>query len=242
MTDYVLKVVLAFFLLAAGLGAFLSMSALLGRAEHKVSPDKLKRRHRACGWIFAILLIPLAYLGLDILSERGDTLPLRGVLHFVLAGVLIGLVLLKILFARAYRQLLRFAPTLGLAVSVLTLVIFLMTAGFFLLRELEKPDAVAPASPPAAAPAATAATADIAAGAHLFAENCAACHRPAGSAKGGGPDLAGLLKNETLPATGRPATPANVREQILRPSGQMPAFKGFSEGELASLLAYLETL
>ncbi len=238
MTDYVIKVILAFFLLTAGLVAFLTMSALMGRVEHKIPPEKLRRWHRASGWVFAVLLVPLAFLGLDILAERGDALPLRGVLHFVLAEVLIGLVLLKILFARAYRQFLRFSATLGLAVSVLTLVIFLMTAGFFLLRGLEKPDSAGPASPPAA----PAGTADVAAGARLFAENCAACHRPAAGAKAGGPDLTGLLKKDALPASGRPATPANVREQILRPAGTMPAFTGFSAGELASLLAYLETL
>jgi len=238
MSEYLIKTLLACFLLAAGLGAFLTMAALMGRTEHKAPPDKLRRLHRVAGWSFAVLLVPLAYLGLHILAERGDTLPLRGVLHFVLAEVLIGLVLLKILFSRAYRQLIRFSPTLGLAVSVLTLVLFLMTAGFFILRGLEATEVpeVPEAGTGAAAPA------DTAVGERLFAEQCASCHRPAAGQKAGGPDLSGLLKKDTLPATGRPATPANVREQILRPAGTMPAFTGFSESELASLLAYLETL
>ena len=237
MSEYLIKAILACFLLAAGLGAFLTMAAVTGRTEHKVSPDKLRRLHRVAGWSFAVLLIPLAYLGLHFLAERGDTLPLRGVLHFVLAVVLIGIVLLKILFARTYRQLVRFSPTLGLAAAVLTLVLFIMTAGFLVLRGLEATEV--PEVPAAGTTAVG--TASVSGGERLFTEYCAGCHRPAEGRKRGGPDLSGLLKKDALPASGRPATPANVREQILRPVGSMPAFTGFSETDLASLLAYLET-
>lgn len=238
MSEYLFKTILACFLLAAGLGAFLTMAALTGRAEHKVPPEKLRKLHRVFGWTFAVLLVPLAYMGLHFLAERGDTLPLRGVLHFVLAEVLIGIVLLKILFARTYRQLVKFSPALGLAVSVLVLVLFVMTAGFFFLRlreAAEVPEAPAPGT-------AAIGTASLAVGERLFAENCAGCHRPPEGRKAGGPDLSGLLKKDTLPATGRPATPANVRAQILRPEGTMPAFTGFSASDFESLLAYLETL
>lgn len=243
MSEYLIKSILACFLLAAGLGAFLTMAALTGRAEHKVPPEKLRKLHRVFGWAFAVLLVPLAYLGLDFLAERGDSLPLRGVLHFVLAEVLIGLVLLKIVFSRAYRQLVRYSPTLGLTISVLTLVIFLMTAGFLFLRGLEATEVTeAREAGIAAAETGASATAGPAAGERLFAQDCASCHRPAEGRKRGGPDLTGVLKKDALPASGRPATPANVREQILRPVGSMPAFTGLSEGELASLLAYLETI
>jgi mono/diheme cytochrome c family protein len=239
VSEYFIKTVLACFLLAAGLGAFLSMAALMGRAEHRIPPERLRKLHRTAGLIFAALLIPLAYFGLHLLAKRADALPLRGVLHFVLAVVLLGLVVLKILFARAYRQLLRFAPGIGLALFVLTLVLFFMTAGFFLLRRLGAPKTLV-VTTPAAMPAGTP---DAAIGARLFAEHCASCHRLSDGAETAvGPDLRGLLKKDTLPASGRPATPANARAQVLRPVGTMPAFTGFSETELASLLAYLETL
>ena len=43
------------------------------------------------------------------------------------------IVLLKVLVVLVYRQFLKYAPGLGMAVFVLTLVIFLITAGYYFL-------------------------------------------------------------------------------------------------------------
>jgi len=42
--------------------------------------------------------------------------------------------LLKLLVVRVYRQFLKYAPGLGMAIFTLTMVIFLITAGYFYLR------------------------------------------------------------------------------------------------------------
>ncbi|MGZ5453683.1 MAG: hypothetical protein ACXW2R_05680, partial [Candidatus Aminicenantales bacterium] len=65
--------------------------------------------------------------------EMGDGLSPRGALHFVLAAILIAVLLLKFLTVKTYRQMLRYAPGLGMTLFSLTLVIFLITAGYFIL-------------------------------------------------------------------------------------------------------------
>ena len=135
MTDMTVKTIIAAFFLAAGTGAFLTMMAAMGRPERPGGGAKLRKAHRVLGWIYVPLLVPLAYLGLDFVKEMGDGMSTRAVFHLVLAVALIALVLLKVLVVRAFRGFLKHAPVLGLTVFALTLVIFLITAGFFLLQK-----------------------------------------------------------------------------------------------------------
>ncbi|HDT13959.1 MAG TPA: hypothetical protein ENO03_06325 [Candidatus Aminicenantes bacterium] len=136
MSDYWIKTVLAVLLLGAGLAAFLTMMTRLGRPADEARSERLRRRHKAAGYVFIALLAPLAVLGVGFLVEMGDGLSTRGTLHFVLAEALLAIVLLKVLIVKGYRQFLRYANTLGMTVFVLTLVIFLITAAFFVLQAL----------------------------------------------------------------------------------------------------------
>ncbi len=47
---------------------------------------------------------------------------------------LLAVLLLKFLTVKTYRQMLRYASSLGMTLFALTLVIFLITAGYFLLQ------------------------------------------------------------------------------------------------------------
>lgn len=134
MSDYWIKTVLAVLLLGAGLAAFLTMMMRAGRPGDEVRSERLRRRHKAAGYVFIALLAPLAVFGVDFLIEMGDGLSTRGTLHFLLADLLLAILLLKVLIVKGYRQLLRHANALGMTVFVLTLVIFMITAGFFLLQ------------------------------------------------------------------------------------------------------------
>jgi len=134
MSDYLLKSLIAMVLLAAGLAAFLSMMALMGKTERKTDPVRLRKFHHLAGYAFLVLLVPLVYFGAAFLSELGDGLTVRAVFHFVLAAALLALVLLKLLVVRVYKQFLKYAPSLGIAIFALTLVIFLITAGYYLLH------------------------------------------------------------------------------------------------------------
>jgi hypothetical protein len=136
MSDYWIKTILAVLLLAAGLVAFLSMMARFGRPGDEARSERLRKVHKAAGYVFIALIVPLAVFGADFLAEMADGLSTRGTFHFVLAMTLVAVLLLKFLVVKTYRQLLRYASTLGLTIFALTLVIFLITAGYILHRKL----------------------------------------------------------------------------------------------------------
>lgn len=136
MSGFWIKTILASLVLGTGLVSLLTMMARFGRPGDELRSERLRRRHKIAGCMFIALLAPLAYFGAGLIMEMGDGLSPRGTFHFVLAMALIAVLLLKLLVVKTFRQLLRYAPTLGLALFSLTLVIFLITAGFFILQKL----------------------------------------------------------------------------------------------------------
>jgi hypothetical protein len=134
MSDYLLKSLIAMALLGTALATFLSMMALMGKTERRTDPVKLRKLHHAAGYAYLLLLVPLVYFGATFLADLGEGISVRAVFHFVLAALLLALVLLKVLIVRVYKQFLKYAPGLGMAVFTLTVVIFLITAGYFFLR------------------------------------------------------------------------------------------------------------
>jgi mono/diheme cytochrome c family protein len=76
----------------------------------------------------------------------------------------------------------------------------------------------------------------------IFDNKCSFCHYADREQSKLGPGLMGILKKESLPVSGRPATRANVISQLKTPIGTMPSFASLSDQEIADLLAYLETL
>jgi hypothetical protein len=134
MSSYLIKTLIATVFLGVCLTSFFSMMAVMGKAERKSDPVKLRRLHRISGIVFLVLLLSLAYFGANFLADLGEGISTRAVFHFVLAALLLALVLLKLLIVRGYRQFLKFAPGLGMAIFTLTVVIFLITAGYFFLR------------------------------------------------------------------------------------------------------------
>ena len=85
--------------------------------------------------------------------------------------------------------------------------------------------------------------ADAAAGKKVFTDNCTACHSATTNQTIAGPGLKGLFKNGKMPASGKPVTDANVRNQILNGGNGMPPFKGqLSDADIDNLIAYLKTL
>lgn len=85
-------------------------------------------------------------------------------------------------------------------------------------------------------------------GKKVFDQNCELCHNANSMQKKIGPGLKGILKNKKLPYSHRPATVANVREQIEKGNAQgkpmpMPPFGGkLSATQVNNLIAYLKTL
>lgn len=135
MSPYILKTAVATALLAVGLVSFFTMMALQGRLEKKADPGRLRRIHKASGIAFIVLLAPLAYLGARFVKEMGDGLSTRGVFHLVLAVSLAGLLLVKFLIVRFFRAFAKYAPGIGVALFVMTLVVYIITAGFIFLQK-----------------------------------------------------------------------------------------------------------
>jgi hypothetical protein len=134
MSPITIKTIFASLFLLAGTAAFLTMMTLMGRTERKADPVKLRKAHKAAGYAFVVLLAPLLYFGAGFVKEMGDGMSPRGVFHIVLAVSLISVLLLKLLIVRFFRQFTKYAPALGMTLFVMTLVIFLITAGFVVLR------------------------------------------------------------------------------------------------------------
>lgn len=85
------------------------------------------------------------------------------------------------------------------------------------------------------------------AGQKVFEQQCTMCHFADQARNKIGPGLKGILKNKELPFSHKPATTANVREQIEKgnPQGKpmpMPPFGGkLSDKDMSNLIAYLRT-
>jgi mono/diheme cytochrome c family protein len=240
------KTVISLFFLAASIATFLSMLALMGKAERKASPKMLRTTHVVFGVIFTILLAVQAYLGAKYVAGVGDQLPLRGVLHAVLGLGLVAVLMVKLLIVQYYRKLMTYVPALGMIVFALALVVFLTSTGFYLVRQAgaeavrEEAADADPASPDIEAEVETEGDAD--AGGVLFDGKCSLCHFADSEESTLGPGLLGILKNDRLPSSGRPATPENILDQLREPVGTMPSFTSLTDQELADLLAYMGTL
>ena len=244
MTVYLLKSIIAVFFFALALAAGLSMLTSIGRAEKKTSPEKLRKIHRVTGYLFALVLLGLSTLGISIVVGAGDSLSLRAVIHGFIGLFLLTVFFLKLSIARFFRQFLRLMPTLGMAVFVMSLVIFSM-AGYFFLRAMASLPVPGQSPPPPAAsldPRASSAGGDLENGAEIFAGLCSSCHRADVGDSKLGPGLKGLFRLPALPHSRKPVTEENIRQQLVRPALSMPSFARLSDQEIADLMAYLKTL
>jgi hypothetical protein len=133
MSLYALKTVFAVLLLGAASSSFFSMMARFGRPGDEARSERLRRLHRASGYAFMVLLIPLVAGGGVFLVRMGSGLSVRGALHFLVAVVLLAVLLLKYLTVKTHRQMMRYAQSLGMTLFSITLVLFLMMAGYYIL-------------------------------------------------------------------------------------------------------------
>jgi hypothetical protein len=136
MPAYFLKTILGTAFLAAALTSFLSMMTLMGKPEKKTDPAKLRKIHRAAGIVISILLVPLIYLGARFLTQTGDAMSIRAGFHVVLAIAFVVLLILKIAIVRIYRNFLKYAPTLGMIIFTLAVIVFTISAGFTVLMNI----------------------------------------------------------------------------------------------------------
>lgn len=238
MSFFITKVILGTVFFLSGLGATLTMLILMGRAENKISSRTLRKLHKFFGFIFFLLLLVLAFMGLRYWASVGDDISTRAVLHAVLALALFIVFFTKVAIIQFFKQFLKMAPTLGLIVFGLSFIVFVISGKFYILRGFY--------SPPAAEITETSTNTQIqdrtGEGKKIYDTKCLSCHSPDTEERKIGPSLMGLLSKDSLPHTGNPATVENIKKQLILPALTMPSFKDFAEQELADLFAYLRTI
>ncbi len=238
MSFFMLKSILGSIFLLAGIAAVLSMFILMGKQGLKLSASFLRRFHKMTGFLFFIFLLLISYLCVKYWISAGDNISTRAVFHGVLALILFIVLVMKLLIVQFYKQLLRFAPFLGMTVFCLAFVVFFTSAGYYFLRTA----CVSPEPVEESSTSVSLGHGSIERGASIFANKCSSCHFADREERKAGPGLKGLLKKEILPSSRRPATIENVKRQIIRPFLAMPAFASLPEQEMADLLAYLQSL
>ena len=242
-----MKLILSVILLATTLAAALSMLTLMGRKEKTMSIKGLKAVHRTAGWLTVTLALVVSYFCIKYVAAVGDGMTIRGALHGLIALGLLSALLLKLLIVKRFKQYLSFAPTLGMLVFALMLIVIATSAGFYFVRALCGPSvaetvAVVQADPGEAG--------EESSDEHLIAQgraeymgHCAGCHPTDPDANGYGPTLPGIFDREVIASSGAQITDASVRAQILAPGGTMPAFEGrLDDDELDEIIAYVKTL
>jgi len=236
MSFFIIKTIIGWLFLIAGLVAVATMLTIMGKQEKKTPASKLRKYHKFFGMTFLFLMLVNAGLGIHYWAQAGDSLSTRAVLHAVFGLSLVIILLLKLSIVKIYMNFLRYAPTLGMLVFCLGFVVFAISGGFYSVRSL------------LATPQADSASITITlkgesqAGATVFETRCSSCHYADKEDDLFGPGLAGILNRETLPTSGREASLENVKNQLLKPYRSMPAFDMLSEREMADLLAYIATL
>lgn len=230
--------------------ALFTMFEIFGRSEKRFNIEKLKKLHRANGILYLLLFIFIAYFCLDFVMEKKVEPSSRAMFHSVSALTVFILLCLKISIVRFYRQFYGKVQTIGLLIALISFVMVGTSGGYFLLvtgigTELpvnkvgeRKKDAlqevikVVIKTDPGS----------IAKGRELYESKCIFCHDPYSTRKKFGPGHQGILKNPLLPASGKPATPENIINQLRNPFRNMPSFSQLPEKDVLNIIAFLNTL
>ena len=255
MTIFFLKSLLSLLLFAIASVAMYAMFKVLGRSTPPLSTERLKRLHKASGYLYVAVFVFISYLCIGFAAaSRGEPSP-REALHIVLALSIIALFLLKVLYVRFFRQFYGGVKTIGVLLGIFTFVLVGLSAGFYLItshfgQDLTVDKSVyymlkGPFLVVRERPGVMTIRTDqlsIERGRTLFESKCSICHDPNSTRTIIGPGLKGILKRPTLPISGRPATAKSIRLQLRQPIGRMPSFAYLSNEQLEDLIAYLNTL
>jgi len=230
--------------------ALFTMFEIFGRSEKRFNIEKLKKLHRANGIFYLLLFIFIAYFCIDFMVKTKVEPSPRALFHSIFALTALILLCLKISIVRFYRQFYGKAQTIGLLIALISFGMVGTSGGYFLLvtrlgadipsakvgeRKKEAPQerikVVVKTDPKS-----------IAEGKGLYESKCIFCHDPYSTRKIFGPGHQGILKNPLLPASGKPATPENIINQLRNPFRNMPAFSELPENDVLNVIAFLNTL
>ena len=104
------------------------------RTHNQTARDRILRAHRIAGYLFVAIFCFMTWFMLLRVKDTPDELPLRSMLHVLIAMVLAPLLLVKIVIARYYKSFTAALVPLGLAIFTLGFVLIASSAGPYLLR------------------------------------------------------------------------------------------------------------
>jgi mono/diheme cytochrome c family protein len=247
MPVFLIKSLLSIPLFVLVLISTITMFEILGRTERKFAARKLRRLHAFAGFLYILLFALISYFCLETIARTGAELSPRSTIHSMLAVAIIVLLAIKSSFVRVYRRFYAQTKTIGLVISVLSLLMIASSAGFYLLvtwgQSVQSATRQGSFSGSTASKFVVRTDSDsIRQGKKLYYEKCIICHDPLSTNTVVGPGHKGILKNPFLPASNRPATPENIAIQLRHPIGEMPSFDYLSDDEILDLISYMKTL
>jgi len=129
-----LSAVLGFCFVLFGAAAVWLMFESSRRTHNPPARDRIIQAHRMAGYLFIALFCIMTWLMIARNKDAPDDLPLRSMLHILIAMVLAPLLLVKVLIARYYKSFTTALVPLGVTIFTLGFVLIALTAGPFLLR------------------------------------------------------------------------------------------------------------
>ena len=230
--------------------ALFTMFEIFGRSEKRFNIEKLKKLHRANGILYLLLFIFIAYFCMDFMAKTKVELSSRASFHSVFALTVLILICLKISIVRFYKQFYGKVQTIGLLIALISFGMIGTSGGYFLLLTrigIELPVSKAGERKKDVIQEGIKVViktdlGSIGKGREIYESRCIFCHDPYSTRKKIGPGHQGILKNLLLPASGKPATPENIINQLRNPFRNMPSFSELPEKDVLNIIAFLNTL
>jgi ferredoxin-NADP reductase len=134
MLPTALSAVLGFCFILFGAAAVWLIFEASRRGQNPHARDRIIQAHRIAGYLFISLFCIMTWFMIMRNKNGPDELPLRPMLHILIAMVLAPLLLVKVLIARYYKSFTVALVPLGVTIFTLGFVLIALTAGPFLLR------------------------------------------------------------------------------------------------------------
>ncbi len=218
-----------------------SMLEILGKEKKYFEVHTLRHVHKIAGIAFLMLFSGLSLVGILFVVPNNGELSFRAFIHFLLAVAVFFIFSVKLAIVRRYKQLFKYVQGMGLSLFFISVLLFATSGGYYLMVYK-----LSFTSPPTLEVNVTANEIDgnlAQKGARLFSDNCVSCHEILSTEIKLGPGMKGILKNPTLPSSNKPATPANIIDQLTNPYKMMPSFKDkLSQDQMKAIIEYLKTL
>lgn len=169
------------------------------RTHSTIARDRIIQAHRTAGYLFIALFCAMTWFMFLKVKDVPDELPLRSMLHILVAMVLAPLLLVKVVIARYYKSSGAILVPLGITIFTLGFVLIASAAGPYLLRRVTIKDISLDAIHMGAA------RIDLQGSEELMQKRCARCHnldRVVGARKDARGWLATINRMRGLPGSG----------------------------------------